>query len=246
MSQYYILDWTKIPEKEKEALSIKFIELIKHHETYSGYRFSFNPKYVTSYKTFYLLTDYHEKGANHVGWSSDNVLHFSSCKLSSQEDIIRILTSKMKKFNKKLLSFKMNIIESPIKINQVIPVKYLAVYGTLKKFSKKGYNFNRFGGQTYIDDIKLHPYIMFNLGNYPAIIDVDKAGKIADNIHPVVKGELHSVSLDAFNKIKEMEIGAGYIESEFVWGKRKASVFVANSFEMVKNCKIIEHGDWIQ
>lgn len=80
---------------------------------------------------------------------------------------------------------------------------YVLFYGSFKKYSKRGYNFNRFaqyGEQIYIRDVKLKGYEMYDLGAYPAVCEGE--GRI--------KAELHAVTNKAFNYIEAMELGAGY------------------------------------
>ena len=80
--------------------------------------------------------------------------------------------------------------------------QYMLFFGSLRKNSSKGYNFDRFGvgSQEYIKDIELDNFTMFSLGAYPAICR--GVGRI--------KCELHKVGLLASQYIDRMEIGAGY------------------------------------
>ena len=81
-------------------------------------------------------------------------------------------------------------------------MKYLLVFGSLRKNSKRGYNYDRFGkgSQKYIKDVELNDFEMYNLGSYPAICK--GKGKI--------KCELHEVEDTAAHSIERMEIGSGY------------------------------------
>lgn len=113
----------------------------------------------------------------------------------------------------------------------------LLVFGSLRKTSTKGYNFNRFGFNTqkYIKNVILNGYEMYNLGSYPAICEGD--GKI--------KCELHEVNTTAFQKILIMENGAGYTEKQIkLEDGTVASIFTMEK-EKIKNYPRIKSGDWI-
>ena len=79
-------------------------------------------------------------------------------------------------------------------------MRYLLVFGSLRKKSKRGYNFNRFGGQKFLRNVTLDGFEMYSLSSYPAVCRGE--GKI--------KCELHSVEKEAAEYIEGMEIGAGY------------------------------------
>ncbi len=90
--------------------------------------------------------------------------------------------------------------------------KYLLVFGSLRKTSKRGYNFDRFGKgtQTFITKFELDGYDMYSLSSYPAICP--GKGKI------VV--ELHEVQDEAADLIEDMEVGAGYAGVQVKLGEK--------------------------
>lgn len=118
--------------------------------------------------------------------------------------------------------------------------KYLFVYGSLRKESERGYNFNRFGGQVFDCYFILNGYKMIDLGAYPAIVEGDENDKVS--------GEIHCVMGECYDKIKSMELGAGYIEKQFdidgetvnmfVLDKDVAANYIKNGYKLVKN------GNW--
>lgn len=116
-------------------------------------------------------------------------------------------------------------------------MKHLLVFGSLRQNSKRGYNFNRFGGQEYIKDIELNGFEMYNLGSYPAICEGE--GKI--------KCELHSVKEEAANYIERMEIGAGYtgktIKTELNGQIVDATIYTWPKSRLQKYNRI-ESGNW--
>lgn len=109
--------------------------------------------------------------------------------------------------------------------------KYALFYGSLKK---DHYNFNRFGGQTFVKEVELDGYELFNLGSYPAILE--GKGKII--------AELHEVTPEAFASIRRMEIGAGYSEKQKEIDGEKASLFVFSESRIRNAFPKIEDGNW--
>lgn len=113
----------------------------------------------------------------------------------------------------------------------------LLVFGSLRKNSKRGFNFNRFGGQEYVKDVVLNGFDMYDLGPYPAICE----GK------GQIKCEMHNVSDTAFAMIRMMERGAGYSEKVIEIDGEKATIFTMTpeSMEMygIKG-KPMKVGDW--
>jgi gamma-glutamylcyclotransferase (GGCT)/AIG2-like uncharacterized protein YtfP len=71
--------------------------------------------------------------------------------------------------------------------------KLLFVYGTLKKFSDKGYNFGRFGKQYLINEgVKFHGFSMHLIcGHYPAIC----------RGNGTINGEIHEINDDVFSQL---------------------------------------------
>ncbi len=121
-------------------------------------------------------------------------------------------------------------------------MKHILVFGSLRKFSKRGYNFDRFGkgSQTYVQDVTLKGFEMVSLGAYPAIYPSDKGQ---------IKTELHAVTDAAFNSIQRMEAGAGYDELELDVDGIKATIFTMskNNLTMYRGnrpLEIVESGDW--
>ena len=116
-------------------------------------------------------------------------------------------------------------------------MKYILVYGSLRKNSKRGYNFNRFGGQTYIKDIELAGFDMYDLGSYPAI---------GYGTHGL-KCELHSITDDSYDKILRMEVAAGYNPVILKGLEHEPTVFVLNQYiidKIKQKSPLVASGDW--
>lgn len=112
---------------------------------------------------------------------------------------------------------------------------YILVFGSLRKNSKRGFNYNRFGGQTYLRDITLAGFEMFNLGAYPAICEGNGT----------IKAELHAVTDEAYNLICRMEAGAGYDKLELNVDGKKATIFTMTKQMMQQfGVKKVASGDW--
>jgi gamma-glutamylcyclotransferase (GGCT)/AIG2-like uncharacterized protein YtfP len=111
----------------------------------------------------------------------------------------------------------------------------LLVYGSLRKTSKRGFNFNRFGGQTYIRTLELDGYRMHSYGAYPAVTP-DPGGSIV--------AEVHEVEPEAFNCIKRMELGAGYTYNKVTLDDGEvATIYVAEDLNPDKYPHVVD-GDW--
>ncbi len=81
-----------------------------------------------------------------------------------------------------------------------IDKKLLLLYGTLRKNAKPNWNYNRFGPQTWVSDMRLDGYQIYSLGSYPAAcIGVGS-----------IFVELHEVYPKTYDMITKMEQGAGY------------------------------------
>ena len=112
-------------------------------------------------------------------------------------------------------------------------MKYIIVFGSLRKNSERGYNFNRFGGQRHIKDIVLKGYDMHNLGYYPAI--TPGSG--------IIKAELHEIEDAAFESIQRMEKGAGYDETTVEIDGKSATIFTMKP-DMLQDYPKVAFGDW--
>jgi gamma-glutamylcyclotransferase (GGCT)/AIG2-like uncharacterized protein YtfP len=110
-------------------------------------------------------------------------------------------------------------------------MKHALFYGSLKQGE---FNFDRFGqgSQKYIKTVTLDGYNLYDLSWYPGLTKGD--GKV------IV--ELHEVDDHAFENIKRMEAGAGYIE-----GKEKIDDVEASIFFYKGNLQgkpLIQNGNW--
>lgn len=113
-------------------------------------------------------------------------------------------------------------------------MRYLLVFGSLRKNSRRGYNYQRFGGQKYIKDIQLNGFDMVSLGGYPAISEGSGT----------IKTELHEVEDISYGSIYRMEIGAGYYEKVIKLDDDiKASIFLMDK-EKVGKYQKVKSGDW--
>ena len=112
---------------------------------------------------------------------------------------------------------------------------YMLSFGSLRQHSKRGYNFQRFGGQEYIETIVLDGYEMFDLGSYPTVC-------VGNGL---ITCELHSVSDDAWKRICSMEKGAGYQEKIVKVGDIDATIFVWDKAEIERyNLPKVANGNW--
>lgn len=112
-------------------------------------------------------------------------------------------------------------------------------YGTLRQngSKEKTYNFNRFGGQTYIKTLTIPGFKMINLGYYPGVIEGD--GNI------VV--ELHDVTEEAAQKIYFMEKGAGYLSKYIEIDGEMAIIYYCTPGRIQQLNKLDQEmpgGDW--
>jgi len=114
-------------------------------------------------------------------------------------------------------------------------MKHLLVFGSLRKNSKRGYNYQRCGNQEFIKELQLDGFDMYSLGAYPAICKGN--GKI--------KCELHSVDTKTFERINNMELGAGYSALNINLEKNLvATIYTWPEERLKNNYKKVESGDW--
>jgi gamma-glutamylcyclotransferase (GGCT)/AIG2-like uncharacterized protein YtfP len=126
---------------------------------------------------------------------------------------------------------------------------YILVYGTLRRGDQntsrdKVYNFNRFGGQKYIETLRLKGFSLYSLGPYPCVVE-DKSGEITI--------ELHEIENESLNYIDSMESGAGYdkqiveIKSKELKNKVFAGIYYYHSEDLPTRIKnnMIKSGDWL-
>ena len=113
------------------------------------------------------------------------------------------------------------------------PNKLILVFGSLRKLSKRGYNFNRCGPQKYIRSLTLEGYDLFSLGSYPAIC----RGK--GTLHC----ELHEVDNETYESISNMELGAAYSEGTVDLPEGPATIYLYPS-DRLTNRQKVESGDW--
>lgn len=111
--------------------------------------------------------------------------------------------------------------------------RLIVVFGSLRKYCKRGYNFDACGQQEFIRFHELHGYDMYSLGAYPAICEGSGT----------IKAELHRVSEITFQRINRMEIGAGYDALELDLPEGKATVYLFPA-ERLKGRQKVESGDW--
>ena len=125
-------------------------------------------------------------------------------------------------------------------------MKLLLCYGSLRKKSKRGYNFNRFGGQKYLRTIAVPGYEMYSLVHYPAACE----GK------ETIICELHEVQEPSFIEIQRMELMSGYFEKQIVLDEiprggplsgnfhTVASLFVFSNPVVLQKLPHVKNGDW--
>lgn len=111
-------------------------------------------------------------------------------------------------------------------------MKHLLVYGTLRNGE---YNFNRFGGQTFLRKTEVEGFQLFDCG-LPRVIKGE--GKL------VV--ELHEVEDKPADYIHQMELGAGYEEVKISLPEGEASLYFCDESTVNRGQgKRVESGDWI-
>lgn len=115
---------------------------------------------------------------------------------------------------------------------------YIIVFGSLRKHSSRGYNFNRCGRQEYIKTLKLKGFDLYDLGPYPAVCRGDG----------ILTCELHEVDDATFRRIDRMEIGAGYtavkVAVEHNMEKVEATIYTWPESALVGSYDQVESGDW--
>jgi gamma-glutamylcyclotransferase (GGCT)/AIG2-like uncharacterized protein YtfP len=121
-----------------------------------------------------------------------------------------------------------------MKIMNTKEKKYGLFYGTLRA---KGYNFNRFGGQTPIRTFTLEGYNLYDCG-LPMVTKGDSQ----------IVVELHELTDQSDNYIRRMEFGAGYKEEKIKLDEGEASLYVyppeAECIRRSSN-RLVKSGDWI-
>lgn len=113
--------------------------------------------------------------------------------------------------------------------------QHILVFGSLREKSKRGYNFNRFGGQEFVKPVTLNGFEMYDLGAYPTICEGEGS----------IQCELHTVEPDAFKNIQRMEKGAGYEEKTVDVDGVQATIFVWDKKQIERyGLKRVDSGDW--
>lgn len=112
--------------------------------------------------------------------------------------------------------------------------KYILVFGSLRKHSKRGFNYQRFGEQIFIKEVILNGFEMYSLTHYPAI----KRGEGR------IKAELHLVSEEIFRMINAMEVNAGYTPIVLNVEKRNAVIYLMDIDFKKRGFERVESGDW--
>lgn len=114
----------------------------------------------------------------------------------------------------------------------------ILVYGSLRKNSVRGYNFQRFGSQVVLACDTIRNFQLYSRinGSYPAAL---YTGNLTDKI--VV--EVHNVTEATFEKIKKMEVGAGYKLSYFYTESGfNGQMFFIDTLH--KTDTLVESGNW--
>lgn len=116
-------------------------------------------------------------------------------------------------------------------------MKRICVYGSLRL---NEYNYNRCKKQyqnnfNWIKTIKLEGYKLYSLGAYPGI----KESKYSDDI---IIADILEISLDCYNDIFRMEIGANYSCKIIPIDGIDTTIYLYNG--IVNENKLINNGDW--
>ncbi len=120
-------------------------------------------------------------------------------------------------------------------------MKFMLFFGSLRKNSKRGYNYNSFGKDTqkYLQDYHLDGFEMYGVagGAFPAVCEGN--GQI--------KTELHLVSDEAAYCIENMELGAGYTPKKvsvcYNDEKIDATMYVWPKERLIGKT-LVKSGDW--
>jgi len=108
----------------------------------------------------------------------------------------------------------------------------LFVYGSLRTGL---YNNPLLGKNTYVRDTEIKNYKMYSLGHYPFIMPGNGT----------IKGELHEITQENYNNIRQMEEGAGY---KLIKGKTldgtPTTYYVYEIMPTHRRPEIILGGDW--
>ena len=122
-------------------------------------------------------------------------------------------------------------------------MRYILVYGTLRRNALNNWNYQRFGPHLFIENITLPNYAMFALSHYPTVCPSDNPGD-------KIVCELQEVENNVYNMIEAMEHGAGYEKvsvdiNTISKNNITASLFVWPQDRIKKyGLKKIESGDW--
>lgn len=113
-------------------------------------------------------------------------------------------------------------------------------YGSLRRGSEgskgeKTYNYGRFSGQEFIKTIKLDGYQMYNLGTYPAVTK----GK------GTITVELQEVDESSAQRIRWMELGAGYTAVKIPVDNEEATMYIYEE-NLDGRYPQIKSGNWLE
>ena len=112
-------------------------------------------------------------------------------------------------------------------------MKHLLVYGSLRQNGGRGHNFNRWGAQTFIKELTLPGYDLYDtLNAYPALTKGTGT----------VTFELHQVEDETANYINGVEERCGYVREDIQVGDVTATLFYMN--KIPKHFVKVPSGNW--
>jgi len=110
------------------------------------------------------------------------------------------------------------------------------IYGSIRKgnFNHTRYGFDK--NTKFLSNAKLNGAKMYSLGSYPCIV-------LTNNPDDIVYGEIYEyLDEETETKIRQMEIGAGYVEKEICIKGEKMKTFVYENPK--QSAKLVKSGDW--
>jgi len=110
----------------------------------------------------------------------------------------------------------------------------LFVYGSLKRGCYNNYLLTQ-GGAKFLGECKIAGYELYTThGYFPYMVESNNSSK--------VKGELWEVPEETYQRIRRMELGAGYVEVE----KEGIIFYVYPRERLPANARKIKSGVWVE
>ena len=111
-------------------------------------------------------------------------------------------------------------------------MKTIITYGSLKK--GKWLHDDWMRGSKFIGECKIEGFIMYSLGQYPAIKPSDE--------RYCIKAEIFEISDKLYEQLKHMEESAGYETTQHTVDGITGTLWVYRG--TIEHAKIVQSGDW--